>query len=267
MSPFSVWLLINICILHRPNILELWVEIKIMAGVMKKIENEIMKDLSIVNIPFRKQLHESLVLNGLADIVQTFVDILSNSKSMPGKQSVAAQLFDYYTECKRRGMDLVNNLNDTLELGSDPSFELHASVLLNFYSTIVLKANDDNATESQCRLPTTSEESQTSLLCLGGGTLGEIINVCKKRVAMLGLSTLQRQQARLQLQYAKHLCMSREEKTAHLPEELKNRDRGGMYFPVDSFVPFICEVNLSTLKYANKEAFNIHRHDLLKVST
>ena len=58
--------------------------------------------------------------------------------------------------------------------------------------------------------------------------------------------------------------MSREDKT-QLPDELKDRDRGGMYFPMECVMPFIRLVNASSVMYANKEAFRRHGRGLLKV--
>lgn len=88
------------------------------------------------------------------------------------------------------------------------------------------------------------------------GTLGDIIKVCKRRAKnRLALSVFQRQQASLQLQFAKAICMSREEKASILPAELQNRDRGGMYFPCHHFLVFIRRANGATVAFANEKRY------------
>jgi len=244
--------------------------------VSAKIESDIYKRLSISNIPIRKQLHLYLLEHNFLNIIQAYVDIhtdvTATRKSQNTNTSTAKLMFEYFTRCRQQNDIIIRSLLDTMqennfELGNFPSVELHASVLLNCYTVIALKSinHSINLTSTvDHERSSLRDETDSSLFRLGGGTLGEIINLCKKRIKMKQLFKLQRKQANDQLHFAKQLCMTREEKTS-LPAELKNRDRGGMYFPIRGLLTFIRLVNCSTLKYANKEAFKKYGHDVLKV--
>ena len=52
-----------------------------------------------------------------------------------------------------------------------------------------------------------------------------------------------------------------------LPESLKYKDEGGMYFPLTSFVPFIKSVDDSVREPANEESFKRYGPKLVEVST
>lgn len=243
--------------------------------IAQKIDCEISSQLSIKNIAIRFQLHEYFVNHNLLDFLGKFIDcyrsVTSTRKKLRGN-NVAMQMFKYFSECMEINKVIVKQLFDELqrtnhELGtlSREELQLHVGIILSWYAIIVLKTSNTVSTSADCgQCSVTVVENDTGLLCLGGGTLGEIINVCKKRVKMTPLSHFQRQQASLQLQFAKMICMSREEK-ATLPAELINRDRGGMYFPRKHFLDFIVHANSSTLAYANKESFQRLGHDLIKV--
>ena len=122
--------------------------------------------------------------------------------------------------------------------------------------------------EDRSNTPTDStacEETDRTLICLGGGTLGEIINTCKRRIKLKTISAEQRQQAARQLALAKVICMTADEKQ-FLPPDLVMRDRGDIYFPTAQFVPFIRKVNAATVVYACDASMKKLGSTLLKVS-
>ena len=231
-----------------------------------RIINEVSEQLCIVNIPARKELHDYLIGNYYKNILQSFNRIYENI-SLRKYKSRSKRLFDYFTECRVNNSILIQDIlsdliNSNNELGKLISFETDAHAVLLYYAISALKCSEKTGEQQQSI--SVSEQPEVQLICLGGGTLGDIINLNKKRMKNEKLSKFQSSQARMQLQYAKHFCMSREDK-AQLPDELKDRDRGGMYFPMECVMPFIRLVNASSVTYANKEAFRRHGRDLLKV--
>ena len=59
--------------------------------------------------------------------------------------------------------------------------------------------------------------------------------------------------------------MSNDEKMT-LPDNLKMRNGGGMYFPKLELISFVLIVNLAMVCYACNEAMGKHGSELLKVS-
>ena len=141
-------------------------------------------------------------------------------------------------------------------------------VLLNFNASITLQTINASQVEDRSNTPTNStacEETDRTLIYLGGGTLGEIINTCKRCIKLKTISAEQQQQAAHQLALAKMICMTADE-TQYLPPDLVMRDRGGMYFPKAQFVPFIRKVNAATVVYACDASMKKLGSTLLKVS-
>ena len=51
-----------------------------------------------------------------------------------------------------------------------------------------------------------------------------------------------------------------------MPEYLKYRDRGYMYTPNSTFIPFLCEVDNCVKEVVNQKGFQEYNDDLIKVS-
>ena len=61
-------------------------------------------------------------------------------------------------------------------------------------------------------------------------------------------------------------CMRRVDKST-IPPTLAYRDRGGMYFPNEAFLPFIKSLDDCVRKNANEESFTCYGKNLVKITT
>jgi hypothetical protein len=152
-------------------------------------------------------------------------------------------------------------------------------VLCNFYASVTLRIISNGIHDNGNHAPLAvlsvhrnglihcdGKECDRSLICLGGGTLAEIIKVNKRRIILRTISSEQRRQSRFLFVIAKAMCMNSTEKQA-LPIDLANRDNGGMYFPKKEFFSFIQRVNNSTVMYASTDGVKRHGKNLIKVIT
>ena len=58
--------------------------------------------------------------------------------------------------------------------------------------------------------------------------------------------------------------MHLEEGKSHIPEYLKYRDKGFMYFPIPEMLPLLKAVDVKTKKLVNNESFTELGSDMLK---
>ncbi len=252
--------------------------LEIISDVTKKVDGKIVEDLSIVNNCNRKKIHDCIRQNIMEiQIIPNYVNIYNtvmDKKSQSKLRSSSYWTVMYFKLCHDLHEKLLTDIKEAVKVvETDVEVsERDLKVLLNFYASVALQSLNATENSSNRNFEDVSNskyvgcnDNRTSYLCLGGGTLGEIINVSKKRMKSLSLSMQEKQRASRQLDVAKTVCMTADDKQC-LPEELKARDRGGMYFPKTEFLSFISDVNKATVKYASNSGLQRHGSELLKVN-
>lgn len=239
--------------------------------VFKFIDVHILSELSIVNNSLRLEMHA--IFNGdilKNRLVNTHVEIYNSIVSENSRASSSSSTELYFDKCCKHGMIMMGTLQDAVKhLANVTSRDI--TVLLNYYACTTLQAINANANASRSDDINVGEESEPAeerdrnLICIGGGTLGEIIRVSKRKLKLITLSKDQKHQAASQLAVAKAVCMNVDEKQSFSPD-MKIRDKGGMYFPKQIFHDFIRGVNSATVKYTSDASMKHYGTELLQVA-
>jgi hypothetical protein len=236
------------------------------------IEKEISLEIGIVNNNVRREIHEIIKSKLLMQITSRYIYFYDSLTSEKNKSSSSALTVSYFIKCCQFANDMINVVLEQCQT-NNVTKDVTArdiTVLMNFYSSKTLQSlNVCRPSASKTRVleeeaATATAETTRTLLCIGGGTLGDIIRASKKRMKLVSISAEQRRQASQQLAIAKSVCMSLEEKCT-LPADLQARDRGGMYFPKCAFMSFLANAVAATVEYACHNAMKKYGASLLKV--
>ena len=145
-------------------------------------------------------------------------------------------------------LELKNAFKSFLILFSSAAFDVF---LQECHSTL-------QATESHSASLTPERDSDNVYLRFGGATLAAMLHSRYDKVrdhknegVSQEITILQRLNS-----YTKE----------HIPEYLKYRDNGYMYFPCTEMLPFLISVDLKTNEKANEQSFKEHGSNLLKVA-
>ena len=112
--------------------------------------------------------------------------------------------------------------------------------------------------ESRSACIASKRNSDDVYLCFGGATLAAMLHSrYEKSKDHRNESILQ------QITILQRLNSYTKE---HIPEYLKYRDNGYMYFPCTEMLTFLVSVDLKTKEMANEQSFNEHGSNLLKVA-
>ena len=209
-------------------------------------------------------MHKKLVAEKVLDEIEEHF-LASYSSTYESVASLSLLTIQYYASCHEQ------NVKTATKLGSDKSVNDILSVL-NFYSSAIFSFSQSENTKLMHTEATVSteitEETDRSLYRIGGGTLAGIYNTASQQKRWKG-KLWKSNKKHLSHPYCKIvnvIKMTHEEKS-QLPPALSFRDRGGMIFPKQVFLPFIRRVVNRTCTYTNVSAMKKYSSRLLHVSS
>ena len=143
-----------------------------------------------MNNPICKAVQDILKCDILGNrIISKYFEVFDNvvhekSLSRICSSTTASQwTVKYFSNCYNRNKVLLSYLLDICHPLTDNVQNPDIIILLNYYSLATLQAINSNygqpRTSSNTAKAVVIDETTRTLLCLGGGTLGEIINVTK----------------------------------------------------------------------------------------
>ena len=115
--------------------------------------------------------------------------------------------------------------------------------------------------EQSANNATSYEDSDDVLYRFCGAALASMLH---SRYKLIRTCPLERKDA-VSMEISLLQSVNSKEKS-HIPNYLQYRDRGFMYFPSESFLPFLRAVDKSVKKYTNPDCFQHHGSQLVEVS-
>jgi hypothetical protein len=228
--------------------------------LLKNIESE----LHIINNTSRLNVHKVISESGfLVVLVIQYLELYE--QLIASQPSLCLLTISYYKKC----LDLHRSVeqNVAAECNKDDLYGV-----LNFYSNSVFKFAQcarmtlRTVTEEEC-VSKEMEETSRGLFCLSGGCLAEIRNritgkrrFCWRRKPITTMTSTNR----VLLDIITAIKMNDLDKV-ELPQSLKYRDRGQMFFAKSCFLPFIKNLNHIVLNHTTSKAVKTHGKNLLKV--
>ena len=116
---------------------------------------------------------------------------------------------------------------------------------------------------SKQRTCTLQSEPDDVYLRFGGGALADMFTQRYKDMKS-NKPSIHKERISKELQVLE--CMRRMDKST-IPPTLAYRDRGGMYFPDEAFLPFIKSLDDCVRGNANEESFTCYGKNLVKIAT
>ena len=162
------------------------------------------------------------------------------------------------TKLRQKWLDFCKE-HCTSVIASKPVMMAFSSAL---YNSLLEHVSSFQASQSECTAASTvvpTDEEDGVYYRFGGGALCEMLHHRYKQICCSSNKNL------MSIEISMLQAINTKDKS-DVPQYLQYQDRGFMYFPHKTFIPFIRKLDTNLKKFINVQSFNKHGDNLIKVS-